>query len=114
MAAQTTMGKQISQFVNSGLLVPDKLTNAIAGERLEEKDCKKGFILDGYPRSLIQAEELVFIFDERRKTPLDRVLYFKVDAAVVVDRMGQVPHLQPMRNDLHLAVADAEERRPLR
>src|SRR5580698_7084165 len=84
----TAMGKQVAQFVNSGLLVPDQLTNAVVAERLKEKDCKKGFILDGYPRSLVQGTALDE-FLEKAKTPLDAVLYFKVDAAVVIDRLGQ-------------------------
>lgn len=88
MSKSSAMGKQVAQFVNSGLLVPDKLTNAIVAERLKEKDCKKGFILDGYPRSLVQAKTLD-TFLQKSKTPLDRVLYFKVDAAVVIDRMGK-------------------------
>jgi len=88
IAKETAMGKQITQFVNSGLLVPDKLTNAIVAERLKEKDCNKGFILDGYPRSLGQAKALDTFLQEGNR-PLDRVLYFKVDAAVVVERMGK-------------------------
>ena len=88
MAKQTAMGKQITQFVNSGLLVPDKLTNAIVAERLSQGDCERGFILDGYPRSLVQAKALDTFLTKGQK-PLDRVLYFKVDAALVVDRMGQ-------------------------
>lgn len=88
IAKETTMGKQIAQFVNAGLLVPDPLTNAIVAERLKDKDCKKGFILDGYPRSLGQAKALDAFLQKARR-PLDRVLYFKVDASVVIDRMGQ-------------------------
>ncbi len=85
---ESSLGRQVAQFVNSGLLVPDKLTNAIVAERLKEKDCKKGFILDGYPRSLVQAKALdAFLVKE--KTPLDAVLYFKVVANVVVERMGK-------------------------
>jgi len=63
------MGKEVSQFVNSGLLVPDSLTNAVVAERLKERDCKRGFLLDGYPRSLIQAEALD-AFLMKAKTPL--------------------------------------------
>jgi adenylate kinase len=88
ISKETAMGKQVAQFVNSGLLVPDQLTNAVVAERLREKDCKKGFILDGYPRSLVQAQSLDE-FLQKAKTPLDSVLYFDVDAAVVIDRMGQ-------------------------
>jgi len=85
---ESTLGKQVAQFVNSGLLVPDKLTNAVVGDRLGDKDCRKGFILDGYPRSLVQAKALD-AFLQKAKTPLDNVLYFKVLADVVVARMGK-------------------------
>ncbi len=88
IAQETAIGKQIAQFVNSGLLVPDKLTNAIVTERLMDKDCKKGFILDGYPRSLVQAKTLD-AFLQKSYRPLDQVLYFKVDAAVVIERMSK-------------------------
>jgi adenylate kinase len=88
IAQETAMGKQIAQFVNSGLLVPDKLTDAIVAERLKEKDCRKGFILDGYPRNLAQAKTLDQ-FLQKSHAPLGGVLYFKVDAAVVVERMGK-------------------------
>jgi len=88
ISKETAMGKQVSQFVNSGLLVPDTLTNAVVAERLKEKDCKRGFILDGYPRSLIQAKSLD-TFLTKAKTPLDAVLYFNVDAAVVIERMSK-------------------------
>jgi adenylate kinase len=88
IAGSTKIGKQIAQFVNAGILVPDKLTNAIVSERLGEKDCKKGFILDGYPRSLTQAKSLDTYLQKTHR-PLDRVLYFKVDAPVVIERMGK-------------------------
>ena len=88
IAGSTKIGKEIAQFVNSGMLVPDKLTNAIVAERLKEKDCKTGFVLDGYPRSLPQAKALDMNL-QKSHTPLDRVLYFKVDAAVVIERMGK-------------------------
>jgi adenylate kinase len=88
IANGTKIGKQIAQFVNSGMLVPDKLTNAIVAERLKAKDCKKGFILDGYPRSLTQAKALD-IYLQKSQTPIDRVLYFQVDAPVVIERMGK-------------------------
>ncbi len=85
---ESALGRQVAQFVNSGLLVPDQLTNAVVADRLEEKDCKKGFILDGYPRSLVQAKALDE-FLSKAETPLTAVLYFKVDAEVVVERMGK-------------------------
>src|ERR1017187_9196544 len=88
ISKETAMGKEVAQFVNSGLLVPDPLTNAVVAERLKEKDCKRGFILDGYPRSLVQAKSLD-TFLSKAKTPLAFVLYFNVDANVVIERMGK-------------------------
>src|SRR5260370_14930892 len=76
---ETNLGKQVAQFVNSGLLVPDKLTNAVVADRFKEKDCPAGFILDRYPRSLIQAKAL-YTFLVKDKTPLHAGLYFKVDS----------------------------------
>src|SRR6266513_6037093 len=78
MSGTTKIGKQIAQFVNAGILVPDKLTNAIVSERLDAKDCKKGFILDGYPRSLVQAKSLDTHLQKSHR-PVDRVLFFQVD-----------------------------------
>jgi len=88
IADQTAMGKQIAQFVNAGLLVPDKLTNAIVEDRLKKKDAKKGFILDGYPRNQPQAKAFDAYLQKAHR-PLDAVLYFKVDASAVIDRMGK-------------------------
>jgi len=88
ISKDTAMGKEVAQFVNSGLLVPDKLTNAVVAERLKEKDCKRGFILDGYPRSLVQAAALDAFLNKAR-TPLAAVLYFNVHADIVIERMGK-------------------------
>jgi adenylate kinase len=88
ISKESAMGREVSQFVNSGLLVPDKLTNAVVAERLKEKDCKRGFLLDGYPRSFVQANALDVILS-KAKTPVEAVLYFNVNADVVIDRMGK-------------------------
>jgi len=87
MSHETPLGKEIGQFINSGLLVPDKLTNAIVVDRLRQSDCAKGFILDGYPRSLNQAKSLD-TYMSKAGLVLDKVLFFKVDASVVSNRLG--------------------------
>jgi len=61
---QTELGKKAKAFMESGALVPDELVDAIVAERLGRKDCWKGFILDGYPRTIPQAEFLRSIFDK--------------------------------------------------
>lgn len=53
---QTELGKKTKTFMESGALVPDDLVNAIVAERLGREDCRSGFILDGYPRTIPQAE----------------------------------------------------------
>jgi adenylate kinase len=88
IANETTMGKQVAQFVHSGLLVPDELANAVVADRLGRDDCQNGFILDGYPRSIGQAEAFD-IFLQKGRHSLDRVLYFKVEPSVVSERMGK-------------------------
>jgi len=53
---ETELGTQVKSYVSSGDLVPDKIVNGVVKKRLNEDDCKKGFLLDGYPRTVNQAE----------------------------------------------------------
>jgi len=87
MTKNSKLGKDISQFVNSGFLVPDRLTNAVLTNRIDEDDCQNGFILDGYPRSLEQA---IILEEHLAKTgrQLTTVFYFKVEPLIVVERMA--------------------------
>ena len=88
IANATPMGRQIGQFVASGLLVPDKLTNAIVSERLTQSDCEDGFVLDGYPRSLSQARSFDLLL-QKNKIALRGVLFFDVESLLLVDRLSQ-------------------------
>lgn len=58
IAKKTKLGKIAVKYLNKGILAPSNFTNEIMGKRLKKMDCKKGFILDGYPRDLIQAKFL--------------------------------------------------------
>ncbi len=60
---ETELGKKAKAFMESGALVPDALVDAIVAERLGREDCRRGFILDGYPRTIHQAEYLGSIFN---------------------------------------------------
>lgn len=79
---KTKLGIEADKHISIGHLVPDELTIAMIKERLSQPDCKKGFVLDGFPRTAPQAEALDKI------TPIDLVLYFKADREVIIDRLG--------------------------
>lgn len=58
MAAETTIGKKAKEFIQKGLLVPDDLVMGMLFVRIEQPDCFQGYLLDGFPRTISQAEEL--------------------------------------------------------
>ena len=79
---QTEIGKHAKQFIEKGLLVPDEVVDKIVADRILQEDCKKGFILDGYPRTINQAESL------SRIAKLDYVIVIDVDYSVIVKRIS--------------------------
>ncbi len=87
MSAGTPLGLQVKAIVDSGALVPDALTIAIVRERLAEPDCEPGFVLDGFPRTVPQAEALDEMLTAAR-TPLERALYIEVPEDRVVARLA--------------------------
>jgi adenylate kinase len=62
--ARTELGKKANLLMNEGKLVPDEIMLALIKERISKRDCKKGFILDGFPRTITQAEELDQLFSD--------------------------------------------------
>ena len=87
VAEQTPLGKQAAQYIKQGALVPDPLIVNLVAERLQDKDCEKGFILDGFPRTISQAESLDEILTRMGLT-LDRVLSVQVPHTVIVQRLA--------------------------
>ena len=83
----TKLGKKVQKYVVSGELVPDKLTIQLVQDRLGKKDCEKGFLLDGFPRTIPQAEELDEILKEMG-TELDYAVNIKVDDNRIVKRLS--------------------------
>ncbi|KPV62992.1 MAG: Adenylate kinase [Candidatus Bathyarchaeota archaeon BA2] len=79
---ETELGKKIKDYVSRGDLVPDEITIELVKERLERDDCKNGFFLDGFPRTVVQAEAL-----EKFKK-IDKVLNFVASDRVVLSRLG--------------------------
>lgn len=83
----TELGKQAKACMDAGQLVPDRVTIGIVKERLAKPDCKAGFILDGFPRTIEQADALDHILDDLG-VKLDRVINISVPAAELISRMA--------------------------
>lgn len=81
----TALGLKAKEYMEKGLLVPDDLIMGIIGERLEKPDCRKGFVMDGFPRTINQAEGLKKLLDEKN-TKLDAVVYFDVPKGELIER----------------------------
>ncbi|AYF77041.1 adenylate kinase [Nocardia yunnanensis] len=86
ISQQTPLGREAQQYLDAGNLVPSDVTNRMVEARIAEPDAANGFILDGYPRTVDQAEALEKMLKESGKE-LDAVLSFVVDEDVVVERM---------------------------
>ncbi|MGJ6582130.1 adenylate kinase [Listeria monocytogenes] len=86
MKNNTELGKKAKSFMDNGDLVPDEVTNGIVRERLAEDDAKNGFLLDGFPRTVEQAEELENILNDLG-TELDAVINIDVDKDVLMKRL---------------------------
>ncbi|MDY0062412.1 MAG: adenylate kinase [Myxococcota bacterium] len=80
-AAGTPLGLEAQRYMDAGLLVPDEVVIGLVRERLAQPDCQGGFILDGFPRTLPQAEALA------RITDIDRVLSIEVAPEVIIGRL---------------------------
>jgi len=84
--AQTEVGKRAKAVMDAGELVSDAIVNAIVAERIGEKDCQPGFILDGYPRTLAQADAVEEMLKARGEK-LDAVIELVVDDKALVGRI---------------------------
>jgi adenylate kinase len=82
----TPMGQKAKAFMNTGGLVPDEVVVGIVRDRLQEEDCNNGFILDGFPRTVAQADALQASLQEMGKD-LDRVISLEVDTEALVERL---------------------------
>lgn len=84
---KTPLGKKAKSFIDAGELVPDKVTIGIVAERLKESDCDTGFILDGFPRTIVQAEALDEILAEQNRE-LDLAIYLQAEIDTLVERLA--------------------------
>lgn len=78
----TPIGLKAKEYIDNGMLVPDEVVLDMVAQRLNQPDCEKGFLLDGFPRTLPQAQAL----DE--KVPVDVVLNIHTDTEVVIERIA--------------------------
>jgi adenylate kinase len=83
----TPLGIKANEFMKKGMLVPDELTISIVKDRLNNEDCKNGFLLDGFPRNLFQAKELDSILAESNQY-LDKVVLIDVAKDLIIERMA--------------------------
>lgn len=86
IAAGRELGLKAKEFMDSGRLVPDEITTAIALEKLADPDCAAGFILDGYPRNVTQATDLAAALEERERQ-IDHVIYLIAPLQELTNRM---------------------------
>jgi len=86
VAAKTPVGLKAAEIMERGDLVPDEVVIGVIADRIEEPDCAKGFILDGFPRTVPQAEGLSKLLDDK-KLQLDGVVELTVDEAALLARI---------------------------
>ena len=86
VAKGTPAGKEAGAIMKSGGLVPDAMVCGMVGERLKEADCDNGFILDGFPRTIAQAETLADILGKMGKK-IDAVIYLNVSDEIILKRL---------------------------
>lgn len=101
-AAGTPLGKEAASYMSAGKLVPDSVVIGLVNERLDQPDAQAGFVLDGFPRTLPQAEALDVVL-AAKAMPLTHVLEIKVDRDLLIERAvlrrtdvrtGQIYHLK--------------------
>ena len=82
MRENTPLGVKAKSYMDQGLLVPDELTVDMVMDRLAQEDCQNGYILDGFPRTIAQADALA------AKETLDAAVNIDVEDSAIIDRMG--------------------------
>ena len=86
VATGTEIGREVKAIMDRGELVPDVVANHMVSDRIDQEDCRRGFILDGFPRTVAQAEALMAML-EQKGVKLDAVIELKVDQTVLIERM---------------------------
>ena len=87
VAQKTPLGLEAQRYMTRGELVPDNVVIGLVAEKVNSPECEKGFILDGFPRTILQADALSGILQEQ-EVALDRVMYFVIPREEVVRRLS--------------------------
>ena len=88
----------LKKIIDSGELISDQITNKIVSERIEKDDCNKGFILDGYPRTIDQAIFLDKKLKEK-KLSISKIIDIKVDKKTIIDRIKSRSNIENRKDD---------------
>ena len=83
MANGSELGKQVKTHMDAGQLVPDELVLSLVADRVKQADCENGYILDGVPRTLVQAQAL-----DAKGVRIDHVISLEIDDDVIAGRMS--------------------------
>jgi adenylate kinase len=117
VSANTPLGLEAKRYMEAGEYVPDTVTNAMVRDRIGLDDCKPGFLLDGYPRTLAQVEELDKMLSDYGMS-LDAVVCLTADEDELVNRLLQRAHVEGRADDTeevirHRQQVYAEQTSPL-
>ena len=102
--AKTDVGLDAEKYMSAGMLVPDNVIMDIIAERLKQSDCKQGYLLDGFPRTIAQAEALDAMLGKKR-TPLDAVLEIRVPEAELFKRLASRGRADDVPEVIHQRLA---------
>jgi adenylate kinase len=108
VAGKTELGVEAQRYMDAGEYVPDEVTNAMVRDRLAEDDCKGGFLLDGYPRTLAQVEELDSML-EAQDCSLDAAVALTADLDELVARLLQRAKVEGRADDTEEVIRRRQE-----
>ena len=108
VAERTPLGEQARPFLDAGEYVPDEVTNEMVRERLSRDDCWRGFLLDGYPRTLDQVATLDKILAES-DVALDAVLALRVDQEELIRRLVRRAEVEQRSDDTEAVIRRRQE-----
>ncbi len=108
VSQETELGLEAKRYMDAGDYVPDSVTNAMVRDRIAQADAKAGFLLDGYPRTVAQVEELDAMLREQ-EAELDAVLVLTVDRDEVVQRLLKRAELEGRADDTEEVIRRRQE-----